>query len=616
MKNNKKLGFWDVFSVSFGGMISSGLFILPAIVYKHCGPAILIAYFFSGILLLPTILSKAELVSAMPKAGGAYFFIERSLGTLLGFFSGLAGWFSVALKSAFALIGVGVLALYFYPQGGMDYLYIKIIAAVTCVFFVVLNMFGIKASAWIQNLLVLFIFLACSFFIFLGFEHINYSNFTPFLRGSINDFLMVVGMVFVSYGGLTKIAAIAEDVNDPAGDIPKAMGLSFVVVQFIYCLCVWVIIGLFPADRLISTFMPLTDAGYVFGGRFFAVIMSIAAFFAFVTTANAGIMAASRVPFAMSKDGLLPDFLGKLAPKRNVPDAGLIFTGVFMVLLILFLDLEALVKTASMLMILLFAFENVAVIVMRESKIINYKPTFRSPFYPWLQIFACVIYIMLIAEMGVIYLYIGIAFIIVSGILAAVYSPKVNKEFALVHLVKKITDKKLADSMLESELKDILHKRDNIIKDRFDRLIERCEIVDLDKDVSLEEMFGIISEKMANSVDMDEDKLKNALIERENTSHTVIEEGLAIPHIVIEGNNKFEILLLRSVPGVKFLPEEEPVHVVFVLIGSADERNFHLRILMSIAQIVREDNFYNNFKNALNADALGMLLLSSSRVRH
>ncbi len=80
MGHNRKLKLWDIFCIASGAMISSGLFVLPAIAYKYSGSSIILAYFLAGILMIPSIFSQSELLSAMPKSGGAYFFIERSFG--------------------------------------------------------------------------------------------------------------------------------------------------------------------------------------------------------------------------------------------------------------------------------------------------------------------------------------------------------------------------------------------------------------------------------------------------------------------------------------------------------------------------------------------------------
>ena len=94
----KQLGALDVFSVASGAMISSGLFVLPAIAFMKAGPAMILSYFLASLLIIPSVLSQAELATAMPRAGGTYFYVERSLGTIWGLFGGVANWFSLALK--------------------------------------------------------------------------------------------------------------------------------------------------------------------------------------------------------------------------------------------------------------------------------------------------------------------------------------------------------------------------------------------------------------------------------------------------------------------------------------------------------------------------------------
>jgi len=103
----KELGFWGVFCIATGAMISSGLFILPGLAYAKAGPAVIVSYVLAGVLCIPTALSKAELTTAMPKAGGDYFYMMRGFGPLFGTIAGLSAWFSLSLKSSFALLGMG-----------------------------------------------------------------------------------------------------------------------------------------------------------------------------------------------------------------------------------------------------------------------------------------------------------------------------------------------------------------------------------------------------------------------------------------------------------------------------------------------------------------------------
>ena len=110
MKDLKQeLNLLDVFCVATGAMISSGLFILPGLAFAMAGPAVILSYIFAAILCIPTLLSKAELTTAMPKAGGDYFYIMRGFGPLVGTIAGFSSWFSLSFKGAFALLGVDII---------------------------------------------------------------------------------------------------------------------------------------------------------------------------------------------------------------------------------------------------------------------------------------------------------------------------------------------------------------------------------------------------------------------------------------------------------------------------------------------------------------------------
>jgi len=103
----KELTLLDIFCVATGAMISSGLFILPGLAFAKAGPAVILSYLIAGVFCIPTLLSMAELTTAMPKAGGDYFYIMRGFGPLLGTVAGFSTWLSLSLKGAFALLGMG-----------------------------------------------------------------------------------------------------------------------------------------------------------------------------------------------------------------------------------------------------------------------------------------------------------------------------------------------------------------------------------------------------------------------------------------------------------------------------------------------------------------------------
>ena len=101
----RDLGLPAVMAISIGAMVGSGIFILPGLAMKMAGPAVVFAYFLAGVLVLPAALSKSEMATAMPEAGGTYLYIERAMGPLFGTIAGVGTWFSLTFKGALALVG-------------------------------------------------------------------------------------------------------------------------------------------------------------------------------------------------------------------------------------------------------------------------------------------------------------------------------------------------------------------------------------------------------------------------------------------------------------------------------------------------------------------------------
>jgi APA family basic amino acid/polyamine antiporter len=614
MPLRRPLGALDVFCIASGAMISSGLLILPGLAYLKAGPAVIVSYVLAGVLVVPALLSKVELTTAMPKAGGAYFFIERSLGGALGTFGGMASWFSLSLKSAFALVGMGAFAVLLYPL--LTEPQMKLIAVSFCLFFTILNIVSVRWTGKLQVLLVCGLLAALAFYVLRGIGSVKVERYSPFTPSGFGSVFATAGLVFVSFGGLTKAASLAEEVKNPGRNIPLGMIAAFAVVTFLYVAVVFVTVGLVDGERLGGSLIPISLGAETLMGTVGVVVMATAALLAFISTANAGILSASRSPMAMSRDQLLPNAIQKVNARFGTPHISILLTCGFMVCMIVSLSLEDLVKTASTLKLLLFMFVNVAVIVMRQSKLPSYRPMFRCPLYPWMQIAGIVAYIFLIIEMGTVPLSITGAFIVLALAWYAIYArPRVTRQSALVGLVKRISAKELGNGSLARELKNILLERDEIVADRFDQLIEECPILDLPESVTAEEMFRKVATELSPRLEMDQNVLMDRFLRRERESQTIVRAGVAIPHILLEGENKFAILLVRCKKGVNFPGSPEPVHAAFILAGTRDERNFHLRALMAVAQVSNEADFDTHWQRARDTTELRHIILLSRRRR-
>ncbi len=151
--------------------------------------------------------------------------------------------------------------------------------------------------------------------------------------------------------------------------------------------------------------------------------------------------------------------------------------------------------------------------------------------------------------------------------------------------------------------------------DQFDRVVEKSLVVDLKSAMDKNLFFQKVSNIMAGQLDMDTTLLTEMLNEREEQMTTVLAPGLAVPHIIVTGEKKFSMLIVRCKKGIEFSPTQPRVVAAFVLVGSKDERQFHLRALSAIAQIVMDPRFEKKWMRANNENGLKKIVLNAQRKR-
>ena len=609
----KELGLVDIFCIASGAMISSGLFVLPGLAYSLAGPAVILSYVIASLLIVPAVLSKAELATAMPKAGGTYFFIDRSMGPMMGTIGGFAAWFSLAFKSAFALVGIGLFAVLLNP--GFSELQIKLIAVLFCIVFASINIDGCRETGKTQLILVAGLLTLLIIYIVAGFFYIKPSNFQDFVPFGYGSVFSTAGLIFVSYGGLTKVCSVAEEVKKPERNIPLGLFLAWGLISLIYFLVISVTIGISNPVQLANSNTPISlgaDSIGIFGG-FGGTIMAIAGVLAFISTANAGLLAASRDPMAMGKDQLLPQFFSKLS-KRGTPVFSIIFTTIFMISVILFLDLKDLVKTASTLKILLFLLVVIALIIMRESKIRNYRPKFKSPLYPYIQIAGIFGFVFLIVQMGVVPIIFVGCFVSFSFLWYCFYArDKIWREYTLLHIIERATGEKSTGYLVDEELREILIKRDELEEESFETKIKDCEVIDLYKYLQPDIFALLIAERLTKKINIRVDKLYNLLKKRKKDSNVVIHPGIAVVSHIIKGKDKFEMMIVRSKMGIVLSDNMDPIRAFFIIVATPDKKSLYLHTLMWLIQIADETDFENEWIKAKNDEELRKIILKSWR---
>ncbi len=170
----KELGLMEALTIGVGTMIGAGVFILPGLALEMAGPGAMLSYIVAGIICMITAASTAELATGMPKSGGAYFFISRSMGGLLGTVSGVTVWLSLTFAVAFYLQGFGEYLALMIPLNA------SILAILACIFFTYINYIGAKETGKTQNIIVGILIVILGFYVIGGSFHMESTNLRPF----------------------------------------------------------------------------------------------------------------------------------------------------------------------------------------------------------------------------------------------------------------------------------------------------------------------------------------------------------------------------------------------------------------------------------------------------
>ena len=410
-------------AVSVGGMLS-GIFVLPGLAVGITGSSVWLAFLVAALCILPAVLSKSELATAMPKSGGTYVYIERAFGPLFGTIAGIGLWLSLLLKSAFSLVG---LSAYLYVLIEIDASSTKGIALFALLVILLLNVFGVKKVEKTQLIIVSISVLSLIGIVFFGTSSFDSSLLEPVFVDGSSGFITGVAFLYISYAGVTKIAAVAGEIKNPEKNLPRTMIFSLFLITVIYVLVALVLVGNVEASVLSTDIKPIHTLFQSIGGNTLGYVAGAVGVITLLSMANSGVLASSRFPFAMGKDRLMPGFLGSVSSKFMTPVSAIITTSALIALAILFLDVVKIAKLASAFKVLMFIFNELSVIVLRETNAQWYNPSFRSPLYPYVQLFGIFSGIVLLAYLGIMPLISVFGVFVLGFIIFMIYGSKTDR---------------------------------------------------------------------------------------------------------------------------------------------------------------------------------------------
>jgi amino acid transporter/nucleotide-binding universal stress UspA family protein len=397
----KDLGPVAALTIGVGTMIGAGIFVLPGEAILNAGSFASVVFVLGGVIAMFTALSASELGTAMPRSGGAYYYVNHALGPMFGSVAGWANWLGLAFASAFYMVGFGrYIARIFglagsVGSGPVSITVVKLIALVGGGCFVAINYVGAKETGRLQNVIVVLLIAILTVFTLLGTLRAEPSNLPP--ATDVVTTLETTGLIFVSYLGFVQITSVAEEIKDPGTNLPRAVIGSVVIVTVIYALVLVIMSAAVPKGFIAGVVssnaenpIAVVEVGQYIQGAVMGGALLFGGLLATASSANASILASSRINFAMGRDYIVTPALNEIHGRFGTPYRAIGITGGLILLFIVVGDLTLLSGAASGLHLIIYGLLNIALIVMRYVAPEEYTPEFIVPLYPLLPILGAV----------------------------------------------------------------------------------------------------------------------------------------------------------------------------------------------------------------------------------
>ena len=390
IKLKRVLSLMDATMINAGGIIGSGIFMVPATValYTMSSSLFFSVWIFGGIVSLFGALSVAELGAAMPKAGGQYVYLSEAYGPVWGY---LYGWAAVAVINTASIAAVGVAFSeylgFFIP---MSTLSIQLIAVLMIIILTIINIIDVKSGAQFQNLFTLTKLAAIFGIIVLGLslDGGSASNLEPlFTENSFSTLIGSLGLAMVAvlwtFDGWIFVTYVAGEIKDPGRNIPLSIILCMIIVVSVYLALNFVLVYILGFNGMIGSDLVMSDAASVFLGDVGVTIVTIIILISLIGANNGFVLTSARINYAMAKDGLFFKQAGTIHSTFQSPTNALIIQCVWACILTFTGTFNQLITYIIFASWIFYGMSAGAVIVLRKKRPDLDRP-YKTPFYPWI----------------------------------------------------------------------------------------------------------------------------------------------------------------------------------------------------------------------------------------
>jgi amino acid transporter len=365
-KIKKQMGLWAATSIGVGAMIGAGLFALIGIAVEITGEYAYLAFIIAGTTALLTSYSVSKLAVKLPSKGGAVEYINYAYGK--GIFSGsvnIVMWIGYIIVTSLYARAFGEYSRVLFDlsaNSSLVYLFISSIIVI----FVIINFISANVVGKSEFLIVSIKLIILLLFGIVGLFNIESDRVVTTSGIDLTNLFLASGVLFMSYEGFGLVANTAEDIKNPAENLPKALFLSVLIVIIIYTLVSVVVIGNLPTQSIINAKeYALAEAAKPFMGRYGFTLMGIAALFSTASAINATIYGPVNMINVTAESGQVPPiFARRLFGHKS--GMALIITSVIIVLISLLLNLEAIAETGSLIFLLVYSIVNTSNYKLRK----------------------------------------------------------------------------------------------------------------------------------------------------------------------------------------------------------------------------------------------------------
>ena len=350
-----QLSLFDAVNISLGSIIGAGIFVILGAAAAMAGPGLVASVLIAAFVSLLTGLTTAELSRRYPRSGGVYVFARETLSGFLGFLVGWVWLFSNVVSGATVAVGFGHYLKYFFPALPTAAGIFAVVA-----FTVVIHLAGSKESSRFNNVLVLFKIGILLFFSAAAFLHFHSANFRPFLPFGFRGVWAGAATVFFAYAGFARVAIVADEIENPRKNVPRATLLSIFISTLIYVLVAVTAVGGAGYKVLAGSGSPLADAIGSMGLSFGARLVALGGLAATGTVALASVLGISRLARVMAGNGELPAFIGRTGGRTSAPRNAILMSGAAMLALAFSADLPHIAYISSFSLLLYYAALNLS----------------------------------------------------------------------------------------------------------------------------------------------------------------------------------------------------------------------------------------------------------------